>query len=76
MGQNLLTLDGEPLIAVQTIKSLDMILDTSLLMEAQVTNVAGLVFLHLFQARQLALYLSCTDLASDPCNGQLQARRL
>ena len=40
-----------------------MILDSTLSMEAQVTNAARLAFFHLRQACQLAPYLSAPDLA-------------
>lgn len=38
------TLDGVSLKSAQTVKSLGMILDASLTMEAQVTNIARLAF--------------------------------
>lgn len=41
-----------------------MILDASLLIEAQITNVARLVFLQLHQTQQMAPCLSHIDLAN------------
>lgn len=44
-------LDRVPLTLVLSIKSLGMILNASLNMEAQDTNIAKLAFFHLCQAR-------------------------
>lgn len=58
------TLDGAPLISVQTVKSLGIILDDSLSLKAQISNVAKPTFFQLCQARQLAPFLSLLDLAT------------
>ena len=62
--RELLALDGTQLTPVQLVKSLGIILDSSLSMEAQVANVTCLVFFHLRQARQLVPYLSTPDVAT------------
>ena len=49
---------------MSSVKSLGVILDSTLSMEAQVANAACLAFFHLRQARQLAPYLSTPDLAT------------
>lgn len=47
-----------------TLKSLEVILDASLMMDAQVTNVVKLLFFQLCQARQLTSFISHPKLAS------------
>lgn len=58
------TLDRAPLRSTQTIRSLGVVLDTSICMEVQITNISKLVFYHLHQSRQLAPFFSCLDLAT------------
>lgn len=58
MGQQVPTLDGVPLILIQTIKIMGMVLS----MEAQITKMAKMVFHYQLQVRQLALDLSQSDL--------------
>ncbi|XP_048354704.1 uncharacterized protein LOC125433843 [Sphaerodactylus townsendi] len=57
-------LHGETLKLASSTKSLGVILDPSLSLVAQVIQTAQAAFYHLQQARQLALYLSCPDLAT------------
>lgn len=64
LTDQLIALDSVPLGPAQTIKSLGVILDSSLSMETQTTNFARLAFLLLHQAQQVASYLSCLDLAT------------
>lgn len=58
LGYQLFTLDGMPLIPATTVKSLGVVPDISLLMEAQITNTARLVFFQLHEVRQLAPFLT------------------
>uniref|UniRef100_R4GDH7 Reverse transcriptase domain-containing protein n=1 Tax=Anolis carolinensis TaxID=28377 RepID=R4GDH7_ANOCA len=58
------TLDGETLRLSSSVKSLGVLLDPLLTMEAQVSAVSRSAFFHLCQARQLAPYLSRNDLAT------------
>lgn len=74
LGCQLLIL--EPLIPVLMVKSLGAILDASLSVETQITNVAKLVFSHLYQVRKLVLFLSPYDLATVTCNSHFQTRLL
>uniref|UniRef100_A0A803TD93 Reverse transcriptase domain-containing protein n=1 Tax=Anolis carolinensis TaxID=28377 RepID=A0A803TD93_ANOCA len=67
------TLDGETLCPSSSVKSLGVLLDPLLTMEAQVSAVSRAAFFHLRQARRLAPYLSRNDLATvisrlDYCN--------
>ena len=57
-------LDGTQLTPVPSVKSLGVILDSSLTMEAQVANVTRVAFFHLRQARLLVPYLSAPNLAT------------
>ena len=57
-------LDGTPLTTSTTIKSLGVIFDASLSIEAQITKVAHQAFYHLRQVKQLAPYLFQDDLAT------------
>lgn len=52
-----------PLTPAPIIRSLDMILEAPLLLEAQITNCARLAFFQLCHIRQLAPYLSHPGLA-------------
>lgn len=56
--------DGVPLSLASTVKILGMILDATVTMEAQVPSVARLVIFQLHQFRQLAPYLSHSDLVN------------
>ena len=57
------TLDRTQLTPVSSVRSLGMILGSTLSMEAEITNVACLAFFHLRQAQQRAPYLSTPNLA-------------
>uniref|UniRef100_A0A803SQV2 Reverse transcriptase domain-containing protein n=1 Tax=Anolis carolinensis TaxID=28377 RepID=A0A803SQV2_ANOCA len=57
-------LDGETLRPSSSVKSLGVLLDPLLTMEAQVSAVSRSVFFHLRQARRLAPYLSRNDLVT------------
>lgn len=56
--------DSVPLTLVLTIKSLGVLLGTTLTMEAQVVHIARLVLLQLCEDRQLAPFPSSSDLAT------------
>uniref|UniRef100_A0A803SMB9 Reverse transcriptase domain-containing protein n=1 Tax=Anolis carolinensis TaxID=28377 RepID=A0A803SMB9_ANOCA len=58
------TLDGEVLRPSSLVKSLGVLLDPSLTMQAQVSAVTKTAFFHLRQARRLAPYLSRDNLAT------------
>uniref|UniRef100_A0A803U0T6 Reverse transcriptase domain-containing protein n=1 Tax=Anolis carolinensis TaxID=28377 RepID=A0A803U0T6_ANOCA len=61
--QSLPDFDGEVLVPSATVKSLGVVLDSSLTMEAQITAISKQAFFHLRQARKLASYLSTEALA-------------
>uniref|UniRef100_A0A670J1P8 Reverse transcriptase domain-containing protein n=1 Tax=Podarcis muralis TaxID=64176 RepID=A0A670J1P8_PODMU len=58
------SLAGVQLVPASSVKSLGVIFDTSLSMEAQITAITKAAFFHLRQAKQLAPYLSRPDLAT------------
>ncbi|XP_062824300.1 uncharacterized protein LOC134295487 [Anolis carolinensis] len=58
------SLDGEVLCPSPLVKSLGVLLDPLLTIEAQVSAISRTAFFHLRQARGLALYLSRDDLAT------------
>uniref|UniRef100_A0A803T5Y0 Reverse transcriptase domain-containing protein n=1 Tax=Anolis carolinensis TaxID=28377 RepID=A0A803T5Y0_ANOCA len=62
--QSLPDFDGEVLVPSATVKSLGVVLDSSLTMEAQITAISKQAFFHLRQARKLASYLSTEALAT------------
>lgn len=57
-------LDGMPLTSAVATKNLDMLLDASLTMEIQVTEVARMAFLYVSRVKQMAPFFSRSDLAS------------
>lgn len=58
-------LDEGPLTLAQSVKNLGVtvILNASLNMEGQVTNIAKLAFFHLWQAKKPPPFLRCPDIA-------------
>lgn len=64
LGHTVTTLNELSLTVAQTVRSLDMVLDTSFSMEAQVINVAKLTFFYLHHTRQLTLFLPHPDLVT------------
>ncbi|XP_060100566.1 uncharacterized protein LOC132575897 [Heteronotia binoei] len=56
--------DGAPLIAASRVKSLGVLLEPSLTMEAQIAATAKSAFFHLRRAKQLAPFLERDDLAT------------
>uniref|UniRef100_A0A803T0M3 Reverse transcriptase domain-containing protein n=1 Tax=Anolis carolinensis TaxID=28377 RepID=A0A803T0M3_ANOCA len=62
--QSLPDFDGEVLVPSATVKSLGVVLDSSLTMEAQITAISKQAFFHLRQARKLASYLLTEALAT------------
>lgn len=64
LGCQILVLEYVLLTPVLTIKSLGVFLNASLSMKAQVVNLAREAFFHLYQVRQLATFLSHSDLAT------------
>lgn len=63
-GNQLLTFGEGPLTLAAAMRSLGVLLETSLSMEAQVPIVAILAFYHFWLVRQLVSYLSSCDLAT------------
>lgn len=64
VGGRLLTLDDVLLKSTQPTKSLAVVLESVLVLEAKTTEAARQVFLPLHRAWQLALYLLCPSLAA------------
>lgn len=76
-GFQLLVVNGAILVEAPSMKSLGLILDVSLIMEAQISSIAQLTFYYLRPVWQLVPYLTPCDLGhSDLCNGCFQTRLL